>query len=446
MNTKQKYILSLLIKIFIFLIFLFARTFTGLTFFGYRLGEYIIGGSFVLLIVFTIFVPIFKKKFLLESKSINLFCILLILSFVISNVANGVSFSNELIYKSSSYIWSLGSIIIGYYILSEKYFVINKEDTLFSFFGLFIIYIFSTRGISQNLQNFFLNYTDKFEYPKGSDLLLAFIFVFYIFLSRKNFSQNSLIIFLLIGAMYAPLFMVKSRSAFLSLLIFSIIVFPEFKKNINKLDKYFYISIVFSLIIFALSSSWVVSRDISVDDEITDDIKFAITSRYNTINDNVYEETVLNISLFYFRDGRIFSSDGNLNWRLQIWQDVLKDMWKSQDLINGYGYHDLIPAMDSDQRLGQDGTNINVHNYIIHIISRGGLIHLSFMLLIYFFLFQKFKYNTYQTDYKLIVFPLIFNSLFDPSMENAHYSIIMYILIGLALNNRIILKEENHKL
>ena len=44
------------------------------------------------------------------------------------------------------------------------------------------------------------------------------------------------------------------------------------------------------------------------------------------------------------------------------------------------------------------------------------------------------------------MFPLIFNSLFDPSMENAHYSIIMYILIGLALNNRIILKEENLKL
>tara|TARA_Y100001958_G_scaffold158618_1_gene157082 strand:+ start:1722 stop:3062 length:1341 start_codon:yes stop_codon:yes gene_type:complete len=446
LKTKQKYIFSLFIKIFIFLVFLFARTFTGLTFFGYRLGEYIIGGSALLLIIFTIFVPILKKKFLLESKSINMLCVLLILSFAISNIVNSVSFSNELIYKSSSYIWSFGAIIIGYYILSEKYFIINKEDSILSFFGLFIIYIFSTRGISENSQNFFLNYTDKFEYPKGSDLLLAFIFIFYIFLSRKKFSQNSLIIFLLIGAMYTPLFMVKSRSAFLSVLIFCIILFPEFKKNIKKLDKYFYISIVFSLIIFALSSSWVVSRDISVDEEITGDIKFAITSRYSTINDNVYEETVLNISLFYFRDGRIFSSDGNLNWRLQIWQDILTDMWKSKDLINGYGYHDLIPAMNSDQRLGQDGTNVNVHNYIIHIVSRGGLIHFSFIVLIYFFLFQKFKHNSYQTDYKLLVFPLIFNSLFDPSMENAHYSIIMYILIGLALNNRIILKEENHKL
>ena len=63
----------------------------------------------------------------------------------------------------------------------------------------------------------FLNYTDKFEYPKGSDLLLAFIFVFYIFLTRKQFSQNSLIV-LFVGALYAPL-LVKVEAHF-SLMIF----------------------------------------------------------------------------------------------------------------------------------------------------------------------------------------------------------------------------------
>ena len=85
-----------------------------------------------------------------------------------------------------------------------------------AFFGLFAIYLFSTRGISENLQNYFLQYSDKFEYPKGSDLLLAFIFVFFIFLNRKQFSKNSLIVFLWAGSLFAPLFMVKSRSAFLS--------------------------------------------------------------------------------------------------------------------------------------------------------------------------------------------------------------------------------------
>ena len=51
-------------------------------------------------------------------------------------------------------------------------------DIYLSLFGLFVIYVYSTRGISDNLQNFFLNYTDKFEYSKGSDILLAFVFVF----------------------------------------------------------------------------------------------------------------------------------------------------------------------------------------------------------------------------------------------------------------------------
>ena len=42
-------------------------------------------------------------------------------------------------------------------------------------------------------------------------------------------------------------------------------------------------------------------------------------------------------------------------------------------LLVGYGYHDIIPAMDSDQRTGQDRTNINVHNYFVHILSRVAL-------------------------------------------------------------------------
>jgi hypothetical protein len=445
LKNNQKYILSLLVKIFIFLLFLFARTFTGVIIFGYRLGEYIIGGTLVLLLIYSIFIPIYKKRYIFNSKSINFLIILLFISFLISNIMNNVIFVDEFIYKTSSYIWSLGAILIGYYILSDKVFIINEVDLQLSIFGLVVIYIYSTRGISENLQNFFLNFTDKFEYPKGSDLLLAFIFVFYIYLTRKQFSQSSLIIFLLAGSLFAPLFMVKSRSAVLSILIFSLLTLPEFKKNIKKLDKYFYFSIIISVILFVISSSWVVSRDITIDEEITDDIKYAITSRYNTINDNQYEDIVLDIKLFYVEDGRLFSSDGNLNWRFQIWQDILIDMSKSNKLINGYGYDNIIPAMDSDQRLGQDGTNINVHNYIIHILSRGGLIHLVLYLMIYYLLFKKFKSKSLSRDYKLLVFPLIFNSLFDPSMENAHYSIIMYLLIGLVLNNRIIPVGENCK-
>ena len=442
MNKKFKKTFSIFVKIFIFLIFLFARTFTGLTIFGNRLGEYMIGGVLVLLLIYSVLIPLIKKNYFLDSKFINLVAILLISTFVISNILNNVNLSNEYIYKTSSYIWSFGALAIGYYILNEKIFELNNVDVYLSFIGLFIIYLFSTRGISENTQNFFLNYSDKFEYPKGSDLLLAFIFIFYIYLTQKQFSKNSLIMFLFTISMFAPLFMVKSRSGFLSLVIFALLTVSEFKKNIKKIDKTMYLSLTVSVIIFVLSTSWVVSRDVTVDEEITDEIKYAITSRYNTINDNPYEEKVLDLSLFYFRDGRIFSSDGNLNWRFQIWQDIFSDMFNANNLLFGYGFQDLIPAMDSDQRLGQDGTNINVHNYLIHILSRGGIIHLILCLLIYYKIYEKYKKKSISKDFKFIVFPLIFNSLFDPSMENAHYSIIMYLLIGLALNNRIILEKE----
>ena len=187
---------------------------------------------------------------------------------------------------------------------------------------------------------------------------------------------------------------------------------------------------ILSLIVFIVSTSWVVSKDIVIDEDIDSEIKYAITSRYRTINDNVYEREVLKLKLFYFENNRLFSSDGNLNWRLQIWQDIFRDM-SGTTLLVGYGYHDIIPAMDSDQRTGQDRTNINVHNYFVHILSRGGLIHLASVIAICTYFFKNLNLKLNKRLFLLII-PLIFNSLFDPSMENAHYPIILFLTIGLA--------------
>ena len=61
-------IFSLSIKIFLLLLFLFARTFTGVNIFGFRLGEYLIGGSLVLLILHVLLIPLFKRKYILDDK------------------------------------------------------------------------------------------------------------------------------------------------------------------------------------------------------------------------------------------------------------------------------------------------------------------------------------------------------------------------------------------
>ena len=439
MNTK--YLISFFIKIFIFFTFLFARTFMGLHYYSIRLGEILIVASTLVLILYTLVIPIITKRYFLDNKRLNFLLIALYFSFYLMNIFDGVNLLNPQIYKVSSYIWSFGALVFGYEFISKIGFKIYNHDIYLSFIGLLIIYIFSTKGISENLQNILLNHTDKFEYPKGSDLLIAFIFVFYIFLENKQYSKNSFIILIFMTALYVPLFLVKSRSGFISLVIFLLLAIPKFKKTDFKLDLKLFFSLVLGIIIFLVSTSWVVSRNIVVDEDISQELKFAVTSRYSTINDNKYEDEVLKLNLFYFEDGRIFSLDGNLNWRMQIWQDISDDMNKTNILFKGYGFSDLIPAMDSDQRGGQDNQNVNVHNYFIHILSRGGLIHLFIVWGIFYYLFKSFKMNDQTIDYKIIVIPLIFNSLFDPSMENAHYSIILYFLTGLALKKSIILDE-----
>ena len=81
----------------------------------------------------------------------------------------------------------------------------------------------------------------------------------------------------------------------------------------------------------------------------------------------------------YFENNRVNSGDGNLNWRLQIWQDVYQDLNDKNKLISGYGYSGAIPAMERVDRAGLDGTNIHVHNYFVNILARGGLVHVPTM-------------------------------------------------------------------
>ena len=64
------------------------------------------------------------------------------------------------------------------YTFKTNQILFKKVDIYLSLFGLFIIYVYTTGGISENTQNIFLNYTDKFEYPKGSDVLLASVVIY----------------------------------------------------------------------------------------------------------------------------------------------------------------------------------------------------------------------------------------------------------------------------
>ena len=55
-----KYLTSILIKIFIFLTFLFARTFMGLHYYDVRLGEVLVAISSIILLIYVVILPIVK--------------------------------------------------------------------------------------------------------------------------------------------------------------------------------------------------------------------------------------------------------------------------------------------------------------------------------------------------------------------------------------------------
>ena len=59
----MKYINSFFVKIFIFLTFLFARTFMGLSFYGIRLGEILIGFSALVVTLYIYYPSNYKKIF-----------------------------------------------------------------------------------------------------------------------------------------------------------------------------------------------------------------------------------------------------------------------------------------------------------------------------------------------------------------------------------------------
>ena len=91
-----------------------------------------------------------------------------------------------------------------------------------------------------------------------------------------------------------------------------------------------------------------------------------------------------------------------------------------------------------------DGTNENVHNFIVNIFARGGLVH--FLLFILLFM-QIFKYSSKFRDLKIshYIFPIFLVSFFDSSMENSHFPIIFYFIIGylFQVNENALNKNED---
>ena len=393
----------------------------GVNISSFRLGEIVMGLSAILLVIGLIHDLVNFNKLKKNFKLVTILCVIILLHFIFQLFYYGYSFFDLYPFKASSYIWVLGFFYLG----KKNYFDFSSSIFLvFLFISLIVSYFSSIFGIDETSQLKILNYTDKFDYLKASDLLIFFLFFTFFLLKNNNLKYENKIIFLvLVGLYFLPLLVHKSRGSSIAFLIALILLIRKFM-FIEKSIKFKSI-IIFSGFLLLVISSFIVTKSELKISEIDSKLIQISTSRYEI---NAQEHS--DYPLFYFRDLRLFSSDGDLNWRFQIWQDVISDLYESGNIINGYGYNNKIPAMNDILRSGNDGTNENVHNFLINILARGGIIHLILFLVLYFVLLKEFKENRSLYYYLLLVLPVVFTSLFDSSMENSHFPLLFYYLLG----------------
>ena len=153
------------------------------------------------------------------------------------------------------------------------------------------------------------------------------------------------------------------------------------------------------------------------------------------------------LKAFEFLDkGRLFSTDGNINFRLQIWQDVLLDSFEQFRYLIGVGYSEKIPAMLNPWYSGIDGTNEYVHNYFVNIYARGGLIQLTLFLYFYKSILNSSVIKIKKNMLFTFIFPNLVVSFFDSSMSGVQFPLIFFFFIGCVLVNiedELNLKKEN---
>ena len=130
-NKYQDYILIA----FFFLLIIFGRPFVGLYVFGTRLGELLVAFSFIAFFYFIIKKNSFPEKF----KNLFTVLVLIFLSFLLSNIFDDGFYFSEYLFKSSSYIWTVSFLFLGYiYKIKNQYlpYILSAS--------LFVLYIFNT--------------------------------------------------------------------------------------------------------------------------------------------------------------------------------------------------------------------------------------------------------------------------------------------------------------
>ena len=420
LNPKILKTISILVFLFFTFVFLFSRSFVGISFFGFRVGELSMLFS-ILSMIFFIFLN-YKSNTYSEfvSRRFILTNIFFFISFVVITIINNGSFLSTYTFKSSSYIWSLGFFYLG--IIICKDISISRQIPYLIGFYLIYLYIYAILDFPQSVMDFFLSISDKYEPHKGSDILIMTTVPLYFinrFFKDRRLSLNYC---LFVSALFLPLLLYKSRGAFIAFVCFLVFEIYNMRHSFKSTFSKNSFILITSIFIFIFSSFIVTENEVEID---------SVGSTVTELATYRIPDTEKEFIPIFISDGRFYSSDSNLNWRFQIWQDVIEDMQEKNIFLIGYGFNEKIPAMNDPLRAGDDGLNENIHNFLLNVLARGGIFHFVIYLLLLFFMILKLKtiHNNY--SFVSLIFPIFLASFFDASMENAHFPLVFYFSIGM---------------
>ncbi len=423
-NIKNKYLFDKLFNNLVFFLILmtmiFTRSLMGIKIFGFRLGELIVGFGLVLLILFVILNVI--KKFKLNFFPYEYFYLVLF-SFTFSLLINNGNILSLYTFKSSSFLWMIGYVFFAFYFFDR--FKFSKYHIFCIGIAPVIIYVFNSGNYPNFIMYFFQQYGDKFQFIKGSDVLMAFIFSVFI-LKDKIQNQNYFLIYVnVVGAALLPLFLTLSRASFFSSFIFILFFNLSMRNTIKSNLKNFSVLVLAFIGIFILSSIRLASLPEfmmnSSEPQVVEVIQESVSEVVERKNTNQFLG-------FYFCEGRLCSKDNTLDWRLDIWFDLVSDQIDKNKLLQGFGFNEIFEVMkdpNAPGRLGRDGLNEHVHNHLFTLIGRMGIIGVFTYFLFLYKLLNKMRINIF-----IYLLPLFLVSSFDTTMESIQFPLLFYFLVS----------------
>ena len=252
-NSIYKYLTLLISYLLLGIIGLnaiFARSFVGITIFGFRVGELEVAGALLLSLIFLISFKYFPYSI---GRSFEFYFRLIIVSYFIVVFVTNTDITNTYAFKSSSYIWTVSFIFLGTFIYKQIHESMKYFSVLF-FITPLAIYIMASGNYPNFIMQFFIDYSDKFQFLKASDILIALISSYFL-IKKSKIGQNYEVFFLFFFCpLFLPVLMKLSRGSYIGIIIF---IFFElyYQKNflLNEKKKTM-IYILLSVLLFSFST------------------------------------------------------------------------------------------------------------------------------------------------------------------------------------------------